>query len=201
MAKARILAPGAYYHVGSRGSSRFPIAWDDIDREAWVSLLGRVTVKYGWRVLAFCLMMNHFHVVLRDLECTLSAGMRELNGVYARRTNARRDRDAHLFRNRFWSRTIETDAYLRGGLRYVDRNPVEEGLCERPSDWRWGSHAFVIGIRPAPMWLAVEDVLVMFGRDRRTAIRRYREFVEADESSTDTVPWSDQGYGSVTFDF
>lgn len=199
MAKPRILAPGAYYHVGSRGSCRQQIVWDDIDRSSWVRLLGRVAVKHRWRILAFCLMTNHFHLVLRDPECTLSAGMRELNSVHARRTNARRDRDAHLFRNRFWSRSILTDEYMRGALRYVDRNPVEEGMCERPCDWPWSSHAYVVGKRPSPpAWLALEDVLSMFGRDRKTAIERYRAFVEADTSPTDIVPWSDQGYGTVT---
>ena len=154
---------------------------DRADCEAWIRLLGLVAVKRKWRILSYCLLKNHFHVVLRDLEGALSDGMRELNGVYARRTNERWGLDAHLFRNRFWSKTLDDDEYLLGALRYSDRNAVEAGLCDRACDWPWGSYAAVVGKRDPPPWLAVEDVLALFGRDRRTAIRRYRDFVEADE--------------------
>jgi REP element-mobilizing transposase RayT len=180
MAPPRILFPGATHHLGSRGSTRQSIVWDVADRERWLRLLDRVATRHGWRVLAYCLMTNHYHLVLRDPGCTLSAGMRELNSVFSRATNARHGRDAHLFRNRFWSRLVDTDEYLLTALRYNDRNPVDEGLCDRPSDWPWSSHRAIVGLREAPPWLAADDVLRLFGRDRRTAIRRYRDYVERD---------------------
>lgn len=180
MAKPRILEPNALYHLGSRGSSRQTIVWDDVDRAAWLRRLDIVAPKFGWRVLAWCLMRNHFHLVVRDPDCTLSAGMRELNGTFSRRTNARHGRDAHLFRNRFWSKRIDTDEYLLGALRYNDLNPVVEGLCETADAWLWGSHQQVVGVRDAPDWLAVDDVLRLFARNRSDAIRRYRAFVGRD---------------------
>ena len=197
MAKPRILVPNGFHHLGSRGSSRERIIWDDADREAWLWRLGKVATKAGWRVLAWCLMGNHFHLVLRDPECTLSDGMRVLNGAFARRTNARHGRDAHLYKNRFWSRLIETDDYLLTVLRYNDLNPVEEGLCELPADWPGSSHGCIVGERPAPPWLAVDEVLRLFGRERSQAIARYRGFVERGIGRIGPVPWSDQGLEDV----
>src|SRR4051794_1715985 len=101
MARRRVIEPGGYYHVGSRGSNRERIYFDDVDRDVWMGLFARVCRRHGWAVLAYTQLTNHFHILLRVFDESLSAGMRELNGVYARKTNERHGRSAHLFESRF----------------------------------------------------------------------------------------------------
>jgi REP element-mobilizing transposase RayT len=186
MAKRRETEPGGIYHVFTRGSNRERIYYDPIDWLNWEKLFARVVREYGWVVLAYIQMPNHFHLVLRTPEDTLSRGMQELNGVHSRKTNARHGRDAHLFRNRFRSRTVTTRAYLLWVLRYIDLNAFEEDLCAHPKDWRWGSHAAVAGYRRAPPFLAAAETLKLFHPDPATAIQRYREFVYEGLSLADT---------------
>jgi putative transposase len=191
MAKRREIEPGGIYHLGSRGSNRGRIYWDDEDREGWERLLSRVSRRREWDVLAYAEMTNHFHLIVRVPDQSLSAGMQELNGVYSRRTNARRGRSAHLFKNRFWSKPVNTQEYLFGALEYVDLNAYVEDMCEHPSEWRWGSYSAIAGYRHPPPFLAVGEVLGLFHRDPATAVRLYREFVEdamarADKASGQT---------------
>jgi putative transposase len=179
MAKRRETEPGGIYHAWTRGSNREPLYWDDVDHENWERWLGDVARGFGWVVLAFVELGNHFHLVLRTPEDTLARGMQQLNGVYSRRTNARHSREAHLFRQRFRSNLIRTTEELKWKLRYVDRNPVEAGLCERPEEHRWGSHAAVVGLRHPPAFLAVGDVLALFDARPDAAVAKYRDFVAA----------------------
>lgn len=185
MAKRRLTEPGGTYHVWTRGSNRERLYWDDVDHVNWERLLGRVGQKFGWTVLAYCEMPNHFHLVLRTPQDTLSSGMRELNCVYSRKTNARHGREAHLFRQRFRSKLIDTHEQLVWNIRYSDMNPVVAGLCDRPGDWPWSSNAAVAGDRSSPPFLAVSAVLELFDPDPGIAIDRYRAFLAADTGLTD----------------
>jgi REP element-mobilizing transposase RayT len=169
--------PGGTYHVTTRGSNRQPIYWTDEDRWLFLRLLGIVSVKYSWTVLAYCLMTNHFHLVLQIADGGLSAGMQWLNGTCSRVTNQRYGRTAHLFRNRFSSRLIESDAQLLVACRYVVLNPVKAGLCSRPDEWPWSSYRATVGLEPRPAFLADGELLRRFAPSVPEARRLYAEFV------------------------
>ena len=99
--------------------------------------LREVIRKFAWNVYAYCLMPNHYHLVLSTERESLSKGMHRLNGLYAQRFNRRHGRVGHLFQNRFSAYVIESDAHLLSAILYVGDNPVRAGLAERPADWPW----------------------------------------------------------------
>ena len=173
----RIEVAHAAYHVTSRGSNRKLIYAADGDRRLFLRLLALVAAKYEWHVLAYCLMTNHYHLIVRIAEVGLSRGMQWLNGGFSRITNQWHGREAHLFRNRFAARLIESDAHLVGACRYVVLNPVAAGLCARPEDWPWSSYRATAGLEEPPAFLADTELLAEFGPSPKTARRLYRDFV------------------------
>jgi putative transposase len=140
MARALRYQPaGGIFHITARGNRRQAIFHDDLDRELFLRLFHRVIRRRSWDYLAYCLMSNHFHLVIQTPTASLSVGMHELSGIYARRFNERHTFDGHLFDGRFRSSFVQGDEHLEEVLRYVALNPVRAGLCEHPSDWPWSS--------------------------------------------------------------
>jgi len=129
--------PDGMFHVTSRGVARAPIVRDTHDYIALRAQLREVIRKFAWNVYAYCLMPNHYHLVLSTEREGLSKGMHRLNGLYAQRFNRRHGRVGHLFQNRFSAYVIESDAHLLSAILYVGDNPVRAGLAERPADWPW----------------------------------------------------------------
>ena len=125
------------FHVTSRGNRGYSIYFDDHDRLLFLRLLRRVADHSAWRQLGWCLMTNHFHLILQTPMESLASGMQQLNGVYARRFNARHGVQGHLFERRYDARFIESETQLEDTVRYVAFNPVKAGLCESPTDWHW----------------------------------------------------------------
>jgi putative transposase len=125
--------------VTSRGNRRQSIYHDDDDRLQFLGLRDYVVRRFGWRLRAWCLLTNHFHLLIDTPSPNLSAGMHRLNGVYAMYFNERHGFDGHLFDRRFGSRVVETEEHLMEALRYIAFNPVEAGLCSHPREWRWSS--------------------------------------------------------------
>jgi putative transposase len=175
----RIDVPGRYWHVFPRGNNGETIAYDALDFVALRELLGRVTIRQAWTLLTYCLMTNHFHLVLRvnDDDGGLSPGMQILNRGHAASVNKRYGREGHLFRNRFKAQAIESDEHLREACRYADLNPVRAGLVREPADWRWSSHRACLGLERAPAFLAVNELLRLFGSETGRARAAYRCFV------------------------
>jgi putative transposase len=173
----RVLDPDVLYHVGSRAVEKRPIF--DVfpgDRLQFLGLLDHVVRRYDWRCHAFCLMGNHFHLVLDTPKANLSDGMRYLKGEYAQWFNAVNNREGALFERRFWSEVLDTEAYLVEVCRYVALNPVRAGFCRAPEDWPWSSYAAAIGLAPVPPFLTVDDVRAWFGGGERGVVR-YAQFV------------------------
>ncbi|MDX6486833.1 MAG: REP-associated tyrosine transposase [Gaiellaceae bacterium] len=152
------------YHVISRGSGRGPIVWDTVDQRSFVRALARAATRYRWRVVAWCLMTTHYHVLLQAPEGGISEGMQQINSSHSRRTNLRHDvLGRHLFLNRFFSAEVSTDAHLVGATLYIARNPVAAGLCTRAHEWTFGSYRATVGLDKPPDWLAVDRALQPFG--------------------------------------
>jgi len=173
----RIEFAGALYHVTSRGDRRESIFEDDKDRRMLLDVLAEVVQRFNWVCHAYCLMTNHYHLVVETVEGNLSKGMRQLNGVYTQASNRRHRRVGHLFQGRFKGILVDRDAYLQELSRYVVLNPVRAGMIESPEQWPWSSYRAMIGETPAPKWLAVDAMLSVFGTRREDAHRNYQRFV------------------------
>jgi REP element-mobilizing transposase RayT len=119
---------------------------DDVDRLTWIRLLIRVGHRHDWRVVGFCQMTTHVHVLLDVANDSLPLGMEYLNREYSKDFNARHERLGHLVRKRYGSRRIERPSDFLGAYAYVVLNPVDAGICTRPEDWRWSSYATTVGL-------------------------------------------------------
>lgn len=173
----RLEFPHAVYHVTSRGNARQKIVRSDHDRAGFLVILGQVIERYGWLCHAYCLMDNHYHLLLETPRPTLSAGMRQLNGVYTQTFNRHHRRVGHLFQGRFKAILVEKEAHLLELCRYVVLNPVRAGFVQHPHQWRWTSYRATIGRVEVPAYLTVDWVLGQFGRRLREARRAYEQFV------------------------
>jgi REP element-mobilizing transposase RayT len=138
--KPRLDVPGIQ-HVYARGNDRRAIFRDDLDREAYLAILGRVLERMRWDCLAYCLMDNHVHLLVEIAEASLAAGIQRLHGLYGRSFNERHGRTGHLFEGRYGSKLVTSDEQLWTTMAYIVRNPVSAGLCRSPEEWRWSSHA------------------------------------------------------------
>jgi putative transposase len=135
--KPRDLVEGGVYHVYARGNARHRIFRDDRDRRLYLSILDHVVGVKRWRCIAYCLMGNHVHLLLETPEPNLDTGMQLLHGLYGQRHNVRHERSGHLFQGRYGASRLASTAQLERALAYIQQNPVEAGLCERPDDWPW----------------------------------------------------------------
>ena len=184
----RIEYPGACYHITSRGNARQAIFRDDVDRDILLHVLGAAVKRFAWELHAYCLMGNHYHLLLQTPVPNLSRGMKQVNGVYTQRFNRRHERVGHLFQGRFGAILVEREAYLLELVRYVALNPVRAGMVSAPEQWRWSSHRAHAALATAPEWLRIEPTLERFAADPREAPLRYRRFV-ADGIGLES-PWS-----------
>jgi REP element-mobilizing transposase RayT len=177
--KHRLEIPNGIYHIATRSVTEKACFENAGDRLDFLELLATVVETSKWLCQSYCLMGNHYHLILQTPEPTLSSGMQMLNGRYAQRFNLRHTgRRGHLFGGRFYSVLIETDSHLLSALRYVARNPVTAGLCTGPAEWRWSSYRATIGLSPAPGFLDVSPVLDLFGLRRHAAQVAFASFVE-----------------------
>ena len=135
----RIEFPGALYHVTARGNARADIYLSDGDRAAFLALLARTLDRFGWLCHAYCVMSNHYHLLIETPRANLSRGMRHLNGVYTQSFNRIHGRVGHVFQGRYKAILVEQDAHLLELCRYVVLNPVRARLVARAGDWRWSS--------------------------------------------------------------
>jgi putative transposase len=160
---------GARQHVYSRGNRRQDIAEEPLDYGLLLWLVEQAVERFKWDVLAYCLMPNHYHVLLETPEAGLSRGMHLINGRYARAFNSGRGLDGHVFQGRFGSKLVESEGHALWLHRYIARNPVEAGLVAGAAAWKWSSYGAVRRGR-APSWLAHDKVLGHFGGSESAAV-------------------------------
>jgi REP element-mobilizing transposase RayT len=175
--KARVLVPEVVYHVGSRGVEKRQIF--DVfpgDRAYFLDLLATVVRTYCWRLHAYCLMGNHFHLAVETPDANLSDGMQYLKGRYAQWFNMVNLREGALFERRYFSEMVDTEPYLHELCRYIVLNPVRAGLTRAPEDWPWSSYSATVGLAPVPAFLFVDDIRAWFGGERGGTVR-YARFV------------------------
>ncbi len=173
----RIELAGGVYHVTSRGDRREDIYLDDDDRLQWLEIFGQVCKRFNWKCHAYCLMTNHYHIVVETIEGNLSKGMRQLNGVYTQYFNRHHDRVGHVFQGRYKGILVEKDNYLLELSRYVVLNPVRANMVNDVVDWPWSSYQAMIGQQEAQVWLEMVWILRQFGVQKKRAIAKYMDFV------------------------
>lgn len=175
----RISYPGAFYHITARGNERKNIFLTDRDREKFLSYLGSATERYEAAVHVYCLMGNHYHLLLETPAGNLIDIMRHINGAYTTYFNKKRNRSGHLLQGRYRAILVDVDEYAKELSRYIHLNPVRAGAAARPEEYRWSSYQDYIGERKPPEWLHRELVLGFFGKKEAAAGKKYRKFVEA----------------------
>jgi putative transposase len=175
----RIELAGGLYHVTSRGDGREDIFLDDADRLAWLELFAQTCQRFNWVCHAWCLMSNHYHIVVETIEGNLAQGMRHLNGVYTQTFNRSHHRVGHVFQGRYKAIIVEKDGYLLELARYVVLNPLRANMVKDVADWTWSSYAAMTGGQAVPDWLETDWILGQFSAQRRRAIKLYVDFVRA----------------------
>lgn len=184
----RVQYPGALYHVIARGNDKQKIFFDDKDRCGFLKWIENAVTTHNLIIHAYCLMGNHYHLLVETLDGNLSTVMRDLNGNYSQWFNARHRRVGHLFQGRYKAFVIEKEAYLLIVARYIVLNAVQAGLVTHPRLWTWCSYNASAGTAKAPRWLYVDWLLSNFSKKRATAQKAYREFVM---SGLDVDPYED----------
>jgi len=185
----RIEFPGAIYHVTSRGNERKEVFLDDRDRMIFLDTLSRCCNLFNWLCHAYCLMGNHYHVIIETIDGNLSKGMRHLNGVYTQKFNWNHNRVGHIFQGRFKAILIERETHLLQACRYVVLNPVRAKITDKPDGWHWSSYRGTAGLATPIALLTTDWILQQFGEKPTVAQRRYREFVK--DGIGETSIWED----------
>jgi putative transposase len=183
----RIEFPGAVYHITSRGNAKQVIFLHNQDRGKLIEILSTVIERFHWFCHAYCLMDNHYHLIVETPEGNLSQGMRQLNGVYTQVFNQRHQRIGHLFQGRYKAIIVEKDSHLLSLCRYVVLNPVRAGMVRKPEEWAWSSYRATIGAAKRPLFLKVEWLLSQFDMKRDESVKKYKRFVIKGEN--EGSPW------------
>ncbi len=173
----RLEYEGALYHITSRGNTRESIFLDDKDQARFLVLLGDAVKRYDWICHAYCLMSNHYHLLIETPDANLSRGMQFLNGVYTQWFNRRHQRVGHLLQGRFKGILVEKESHLLEVARYIVLNPVRAKMVRSVRDWPWSSYRATAGQTEVPELLTVSWILLQFDRDPARAVHAYRKFV------------------------
>lgn len=183
----RLEFSGALYHITSRGNRREDIFENDTDRTRFLALLNDVCEAHYWVCHAYCLMGNHYHLLIETPDANLSKGMRQLNGVYTQTFNRAHGRVGHLFQGRYKAILVEKENYLLELSRYIVLNPVRAGMVRSAADWAWSSYQATVGQSNGPDCLNTEWILASFGKRKSLAIEKFRRFVS--EGKGQPSPW------------
>jgi len=176
----RIQFEGALYHIISRGNERKMIFLDEADRIKYLNILHTTIERFNWLCHVYCLMGNHYHLMIETPDANLAKGMKYLNQVYCQFFNWKYNRVGHVLQDRYKSYIVQKESYLLHCCRYMVLNPWEAKLVQHPKEWKWSSYRATAGLeKPAP-FLTTDWLMEIFGSDRKRARKNYVKFVEAD---------------------
>jgi putative transposase len=178
----RVQYPGAWYHVMNRGRRAEAIFLGKKDYTTFIDLLKESVDLWNVRISAFCLLSNHYHLLVQTPDANLSRCMRHINGVYTQRFNRSHHVDGQLFRGRYKSILIDADSYLLELIRYIHRNPIDSGIVKDVDKYPWSSHQGYLSDAKKWDWLYKEFALSMFSDEKRLTRTRYREFVSRESA-------------------
>ncbi len=186
----RIEYPDAWHHVMNRGRRSEKIYSNNSDRESFIKVLQESSELWNIRVAAYCLMSNHYHLLVQTPEGNLSRGMRHINGVYTQRFNRSHKKEGQLFRGRYKTVLVESDSHLLEVMRYIHRNPLGAGIVKSLGDYQWSSHQGYLSRARKYKWLEKEILLTMLASAKGKQRAAYMDFVSKGESEEIAVyPW------------
>ena len=183
----RIEFAGALYHVTARGNAQQDIYRNDDDRRHFLDLLNNARQRFHWVCHAYCLMSNHYHLLIETQQPTLSKGMKYINGVYTQQFNKRHKRVGHVFQGRFKGILVESESYLLELARYVVLNPVRARMVRSTKNWPWSSYRATAGLTEPHPCLETDWILSNFGKQKKRSQESYRHFVK--EGKGQPSPW------------
>ncbi|MCK5120357.1 MAG: transposase [Methylococcales bacterium] len=183
----RIEFAGALYHVTARGNAQENIYRTDDDRQKFLALLQNTVNRCDWYCHAYCLMDNHYHLLIETSTPTLSKGMKYLNGTYTQYFNRQHQRVGHVFQGRFKAILVQKNSYLLELARYIALNPVRAQMVRNAKQWKWSSYRATAGYDISDACLTTEWVLAGFANTKNVAQQRYRDFVQAGKRQPS--PW------------
>jgi putative transposase len=178
----RIEYSDAWYHVMNRGRRRETIFSDPVDYLRFLDLLRQASAMWAVRIVGFCLMPNHYHLLVQTPDANLSRFMRHVDGVYTQRFNRAHNTDGSLFRGRYKAILVDADTYLLEALRYIHRNPIRAGLVTRLDRYGWSSHNGYMSRSRNWSWLYTDFVFSMLSSSKERQIPAYRDFMAEPES-------------------
>ena len=193
----RIEFPGAFYHVTARGNERKAVFKSIKDREQFFSYLESASNRYGAIIHAYCLMDNHYHILIETPLGNLSKIMQHINSAYTTYFNIKRDRSGHLFQGRYKSILVEVDEYAKELSRYIHLNPVRAKMVKTPEEYQWSSYSYYADKSKAPEWLYRDFILGYFGKRLSTSQRNYRKFVHSLVGEVYDSPFTDVIYSVI----
>ena len=179
----RVECPGAFYHAMHRGSAGEDIFISSRDRERFLEYLANTVERYEIKVHTYCLMSNHYHLLVETPHPNLSQAIKWINVSYAAYFNRKRRRTGHLFQGRFKSILVDADEHLKHLSRYIHLNPLRAKIVEVLPEYKWSSYLAFIGKVKVPQWLETDWLLSLFGKKRKSAARNYQTFVETVDST------------------
>ncbi|NTV81041.1 MAG: hypothetical protein HGA24_06425 [Candidatus Aminicenantes bacterium] len=173
----RIEFAGAFYHVFSRGDQKQPIFFADDDRFYFLHCLRKAFEKFGAVVHTYCLMPNHFHLLIETPLGNLSRVMHFVVTKYTVYVNKKHKRHGHLFQGRYGSVLVEAVSYAKELSRYVHLNPVRSKIVDKPEDFEWSSYGYYLGLARPEKWLETASILRLFGDSPAASKKAFVEFV------------------------
>ena len=176
----RIQYPDAWYHVMNRGRRGDKIFSTKEDYQMFIDLLEELDDVFNIKVAAYCLMSNHYHLLIQTPNANLSRAMRHLNGVYTQRYNKRHNCDGQLFRGRYKSIVVEADSYALELVRYIHRNPLQAGLVDNLQKYQWSTHKIYLSNAKKWKWVYKDYILKLFSKSKQESIKLYKKFIIKD---------------------
>lgn len=183
----RIEFAGALYHVTARGNAQGDIYLSDDNRKTFLSLLDNTCKRHNWYCHAYCLMSNHYHLLIETNTASLSKGMKLLNGTYTQYFNRENKRVGHVFQGRYKAILVQKESYLLELSRYIVLNPVRARMIRTVKDWPWSSYRSTAGFSEIEPCLTIDWILSVFSKTKKKAQERYRIFVQ--EGKNQPSPW------------
>lgn len=193
----RIDYPDAWHHVMSRARRGYELFQGNEDFFCFLELLKDTTDMFHVNISAYCLMSNHYHLLLQTPDANLARCMRHINGVYTQKYNARHGCDGTLFKGRYKSIIIDADNYLLQLVRYIHKNPQRAGLVQDLHVYPWSSHKGYLSSAKNWDWLYKDFVFSLISKNRSARIKHYREFMEMDDSQEIIHHFSNKNTASV----
>ncbi len=187
----RVEYPGAYYHVINRGNAGEDIFHTIRDREKFLEYLEKAVERFSIIIHTYCLMANHYHLLIETTQANLSLAMQWINVSYAAYYNKKRQQSGHLFQGRFKSVLVEADEYLKPLSRYIHLNPVQAKMVNSPGEFPWSSYPAFVGKIKTPDWLETGFLLATFGKKKKEAVNNYKAYVEGIDIKTLKDPEED----------